>query len=291
MEIYEVIPTHKEPLLKGWIRALLIIIPFFIVTGIFQLIGYLLLGLKLDTESISLTESTMLQIFTAIGTFLLVFIFTRYIDRTDFKNVGFQLKGYTKDILPGIALGAVIMSLGFLILLILKEINVTGIDFDIYKLLISIVLFVFVALNEEVFLRGYILNNFLQSMNKYVALVLSSLIFSILHVFNPNFDLTSFISILLAGLLLGISYIYTKNLWFPIALHFSWNFFQGTIFGFEVSGTSIYSIINQDPVSDNLLNGGKFGFEGSILSQIFIIIAVFVIWWFARKKNKETIFH
>jgi membrane protease YdiL (CAAX protease family) len=194
------------------------------------------------------------------------------------------LKGYTKDIFWGIVSGALIMLLGFFILSSLKEINIESIDFDIYKLLISIVLFAFVAFNEEIFLRGYILNNFMQSMNKYLALVLSSLIFSGLHIFNPNFDWLSFVSIFLAGLLLGISYIYTKNLWFPIALHFSWNFFQGTIFGFKVSGNSVYSIINQEPAGNNILNGGEFGFEGSILSQIFIVIAILLIGDSLREK-------
>jgi membrane protease YdiL (CAAX protease family) len=283
MEIYDIINTERKPLLKGWIRALLIIIPFFIFTGIFELAGYYLLKLTPGAQPKTFTETTILQIIVTAGTFLLVYIFTRFIDRKDFKSVGFQLEGYTKDLFWGVALGAVIMAIGFLILSALNEIIVTSIVFNIYNLLISIVLFVFVAFNEEVFLRGYVLNNFLQSMNKYLALILSSLIFSLLHIFNPNFDLMSFGGIFLAGILLGISYIYTKNLWFPIALHFSWNFFQGTVFGFKVSGLSMYSIINQNIAEASLLNGGEFGFEGSILSHIFIIIAVVLIWLFANK--------
>jgi membrane protease YdiL (CAAX protease family) len=196
------------------------------------------------------------------------------------------LKGYTKDIFWGIVSGALIMLLGFFILSSLNEINIASIDFDIYKLLTSIVLFAFVAFKEEILMRGYILNNFMQSMNKYLALVLSSLIFSLLHLLNPNFDIISFVGLLLAGLLLGISYIYTKSLWFPIALHFSWNFFQGTIFGFKVSGNSIYSIINQEPVGNNIINGGEFGFEGSILSQIFIVITILLIWRHFTGKSK-----
>jgi membrane protease YdiL (CAAX protease family) len=282
MESNNITVNNKKPLLKGWIRALLIIIPWFIFVVVFQSIGYWLLGLDLQTPPTDV-QSAIIQGVSAAGTFIVVFIFTRYLDRRSFKSIGFQLEGYKDDIFLGIAIGAVIMSLGFLILLALNEINVTDTNFDLYKLLTSITLFVFVAFNEEIFLRGYILNNFLQSMNKYLALVLSSLIFSLLHIFNSHFDLMSFVSILLAGILLGISYIYTKNLWFPIALHFSWNFFQGTIFGFEVSGQSIYSIIDQNPVKSNILNGGEFGFEGSIISQVFIVITTLLI-WFARKK-------
>jgi membrane protease YdiL (CAAX protease family) len=282
MESNNIIINNKKPLLKGWIRALLIIIPWFISVAVFQLIGYWLLGLDVQTQ---LTDGQMaiMQGISVAVTFIVVFIFTRYLDRRSFKSVGFQMKGYEEDIFLGIAVGTVIMSLGFLILLSLNEINVTGSDFDLCKLLTGIAVFVFVAFNEEIFMRGYILNNFLQSMNKYLALVLSSLIFSLFHIFNSHFDVMSFVSILLAGILLGISYIYTKNLWFPIALHFSWNFFQGTIFGFEVSGKSMYSVINQNLAENNILNGGEFGFEGSIIAQIFIVITTLLI-WFARKK-------
>ncbi|MDR2287336.1 MAG: CPBP family intramembrane metalloprotease [Prevotellaceae bacterium] len=284
MELYDIIDTERKPLLKGWIRALLIIIPFFIFTAVFQAAGYLVLGLK-DAKLITFVDTTILQIFSTIGTFLLVYLFTRFIDKKNFKSVGFQLKCHTLDIIEGFIVGALIMPVGLLILLTLNEVEFVNIDFNIYKILISIVLFVFVAFNEEIFMRGYVLNNFLQSMNKYLALILSSLIFSLIHFLNPNFGLMSFINIFLAGMLLGVSYIYTKNLWFPIALHFSWNFFQGTVFGFKVSGKSMYSIINHHPVENNLLNGGDFGFEGSIFCLIFTVVAFFVIRRCVMSKN------
>jgi membrane protease YdiL (CAAX protease family) len=287
MEIENIIIDNKKPLLKGWIRALLIIIPYFISAIVIELIGYLLLGLNPDDKSLTVIQETVIQICGTGGVLLVVFIFTRYLDRVNIKSLGFQLKGYGNHIFQGIVVGAVMMLLGFVILLILNEISVTSVEFDIYKLLAGIVLFSFVALGEELLMRGYILNNLLQSMNKYIALVLSSLIFSTLHMLNPNLDLMSFISILLSGLLLGIAYIYTKNLWFPIALHFSWNFFQGTVFGFNVSGVSTYSVISQHPVGNNMLNGGEFGFEGSILSLIFIAVTTLLIWWSARKNAKQ----
>jgi membrane protease YdiL (CAAX protease family) len=289
MEIDNTRACDEKPLLKGWIRALLIIIPFIIFFTVFQLIGYFLLGFDAGYQPLTLVETTIMQIIGTAGTALLVFIFTRYIDRAGFKSLGFQSKDFMQNILSGIIIGLLLTGIGFCILLLLDEISVTTVDFDISKLLTSIVLFSFVAFNEELIMRGYILNNLLQSMNKYVALLFVSMIFSAMHIFNPNFDLMSFFSIMLAGLLLGISYIYTKNLWFPIALHFSWNFFQGTIFGFKVSGKELYSVINQHPVENNILNGGDFGFEGSIISQIFIVIATLAIWLSVRRKHTHTI--
>ncbi|MDR1340045.1 MAG: CPBP family intramembrane metalloprotease [Prevotellaceae bacterium] len=284
MSIDEIIPRQKKPLLKGWMRALLIIVPLIVFSAAFQLAGYLMLGLDpASGAKLTVTERTVIQIISATGILLLVFIFTRCLDRTNLKSLGLQLKGYGVDILTGIYTGALMITLGFAILLVLDEMHADGFDYDWYKISTGIVMFSVVAFSEELIMRGYILNNLMQSMNKYLALAISSMIFSVLHIFNPNFDIMSFTSIMLAGLLLGISYIYTKNLWYPIALHFSWNFFQGTVFGFKVSGQETYSIIIQHPIENNILNGGEFGFEGSIISQIFIVIAILMIWFFELK--------
>ncbi len=96
------------------------------------------------------------------------------------------------------------------------------------------------------------------------------------------------ISLFLAGILLGLSYIYTKNLWFPIALHLSWNLFQ-TLFGFNVSGKDTYSLIEFSLNEKNLLNGGAFGFEGSILSVISMIIIIIGIWiYYDREQTNHN---
>jgi len=144
-------------------------------------------------------------------------------------------------------------------------------------------IYAIVAIVEEVLFRGYILRNLMISFNKYIALIISSLLFSAIHGFNPNIDLFGFIDLFLAGILLGISYIFTKNLWFPIALHFSWNLTQ-TFLGFNVSGQDVYSIVEFKITENNLLNGGNFGFEGSIFSIISQIIFTVIIWYYYNKK-------
>jgi len=76
---------------------------------------------------------------------------------------------------------------------------------------------------------------------------------------------------------LGIYYIHKQNLWFPIGIHFTWNLFQGAVLGFEVSGTKTVSMITQNIQGNELITGGEFGFEASLLATILMIVSIIVI--------------
>lgn len=165
------------------------------------------------------------------------------------------------------------MALGYMILIYFKEILFLKVDFDLKELTISILLFTMVAVVEETLMRGYVLRNLMISFNRYTALIISSIVFSLMHSFNPNIDLFALIDLFLAGVGLGLSYVYTKNLWFPIGMHLGWNLFQ-TLFGFNVSGQNMYSLIEFKINDANLINGGAFGFEGSYLSIIAEILII-----------------
>lgn len=265
---------------KGWQRVLLIIVPWIIVIGISQVIGLAISGGNImdPGAELSLYQEVIIMAVTLIGSALLIWLFRSKIDRASFVTLGFQLKKRGRDVLLGLLVGLLMMGLGFGLLILLKKISIDHISFNAMEFILSFLLFVLVAFNEEIFLRGYVLNNLMLSMNRYLALFISSIAFSLLHLFNPHFSTLTFFVILLSGIILGISYIYTRNLWFPIALHFSWNFFQGTVFGFNVSGQDVYSVINQRRPYDDLINGGAFGFEGSLLSIVFILIFTVLAW-------------
>ena len=272
---------------RGWQRVLLIIIPFLLISGLFQYLGALVVGIDLtDSNSQKTSEQYLIiKFFALLGTFLIVWFFMKFLDKENFVKLGFETKNKLNEFIIGLGMGAIIMTVGYLILLFMDEIIFQSVLFDIKEIAISILLFILVAVMEEVFLRGYILKNLMVSFNKYTALIVSSLLFSLLHALNPNVDLFSLTNIFLAGILLGISYIHTKNLWFPIALHLSWNLFQ-TLFGFNVSGQDFYSLIEFSITENNVLNGGAFGFEGSIFSLVAMIIAIVVIGIYYSKKNR-----
>jgi membrane protease YdiL (CAAX protease family) len=289
---YITIMDNNNSRRNGWKRILSFILPYFIVVGIFQLVGAVILDVAiLDINSIKTTfQDFILNFFGLIGLLLVLWIFMKYVDKEKFINLGFHLKNKSKHFYLGAFLGFFIMGSAYLLLSQMDEIKYVKTIFKINEFLLSIGLFVIVAINEEVLMRGYVLRNLMYSFNKYIALILSSILFSLMHGFNPNMDWFSYLNLFLAGILLGSTYIFTKNLWFPIALHFSWNFFQ-SLFGFNVSGQNIYSVIEFKIAKPNLINGGSFGFEGSIFCiviQLILIISILIYYNKAVLHNKAT---
>ena len=276
--------------IKPWVRTLLILPAFLFIAGLFQWAGYLVLGLDPSNFSIdkSPVQETIVALFTLAGTSSIVGLFRRFIDEESFKSMGFYRRGIRNETLLGIGLGALILATGFVTLVSIHEINWLGLKVEADNILLGFGLFVFVALSEELLFRGYVLNNLMKSMNRLIALAVSALMFSFIHVFNSYFSWLGFWDLFLGGILLGLPYIYTKSLWLPIAMHFSWNFFQGTIFGFNVSGHVTYSLFIQSRTADTIWNGGKFGFEGSVLSIVFQMIAIGGMWWYYSKKPEQT---
>ncbi len=283
--------NETEYTIKGWQRVLLLVIPYLFIVGSFQLIGAMIAGAEMTNLEAHHTsiQQLIIGVFDLAGTFLVLWIFMKLIDKENFIKLGFQTKNRLKEFIIGIIIGLIIMVVGYFLLIHFEEIFFTKVNFDSKELIMSIIIFTIGAVVEETLFRGYILRNLMSSFNKYVALVVSSILFSLMHGFNPNVDLISLLDLFLAGIALGLSYIYTKNLWFPIAMHLSWNLFQALL-GFNVSGHDTYSIIEFKINESNLINGGAFGFEGSYLSIIAEIITIIGIgMYYNRKKPNRNV--
>lgn len=270
-----------------WVSIILMIIPYVVIVGLFTSLAYSFLGLDINDAD---GDNTSWQDFTitlanAIGTVFAVWMCRAYIDRETFSSLGLCKILYI-EILYGVFMGFVVMLIGFISLLLFDQIQYLNTHFIFSDFIAGLLMFLLVAILEEL-LRGYVLSNLMDSMNKYLALIISAVIFSVMHGGNPNFGWIPFFELVLAGILLGLSYIYTRNLGFPVALHFSWNFFQGTVFGFNVSGLDNYSIVQQVNKGDTIWNGGSFGFEGSVLSIILQVIAIVLIYKQFHKQGKE----
>lgn len=205
--------------------------------------------------------------------------------------LGLSLKGRGKDLLAGVGIAVLLYAVGFGLSLLTGMVEVADVQWMPHDLLGALMFFLLVAVTEEVMLRGFVLGRMLsEGMNRFVALLLSSALFSAMHLFNPNFAFLPFVNILLAGCLLGASFLYTRNLCFPIVLHWFWNWLQGPVLGYEVSGTDCgQTLLTLRLKGSDLLTGGSFGFEGSLLCTVLLVVGTLaIVGYYERRGRKEV---
>ena len=234
-----------------------------------------------------------------------LWLVARFVDHRPFVAYGLRIdRHWWVDLVFGIALGMLLMTAIFAVELATGWVTVTGywsapagVPF-VVALLTPLLLFVVVAVAEEVLARGNQLLNFAEGFRLWgftlavlIAWALSSLIFGALHVFNPNSTWQSTLYLVLYGIFLGAGYVFTGQLAISIGLHFAWNFAQGAVFGFPVSGrplggASILAITQSGPT---VWTGGAFGPEAGLLGVVaaLIGIALTILWVKIRTRHSS----
>jgi uncharacterized protein len=244
------------------------------------------------------------------GALLSVWLAGRFLDRRPFADFGFHLSGgWWLDLLFGMALGALLMTTVFLVQSGLGWVTVTG-SFESLvpgapfwlAVLVPATLFVCVGFYEELVSRGYQLRNAAEGLNSsslgprgavLLAWALSSAIFGYLHAANPNATILSTANVALAGLMLGCGYVLTGELAIPIGLHVTWNFFQGTVFGFPVSGLQIggATFLSIEQGGPDLWTGGPFGPEGGLLAPAAMALGILLTALWVRLRRGRVAIH
>lgn len=243
----------------------------------------------LSGSSPSLLEFALavLGFFATLG---LTYLFRHFLDRTSFVSLGFHRHRWALDTVFGFLLGFVLMAGIFFVewgtgLLTIEravwdtESAITAVS----SLAISPLFFVIATANEELVFRGYLIPNLREGIGIVAAVIVSSLVFGGFHVLNPNASPIAIVNIALAGVVFAYAYLLSGNLWLPIAFHFSWNFFQGSVFSFPVSGIVVRGLLDTRPrPGADLITGGAFGPEGGLSGFAALALACVLLWLWSR---------
>lgn len=286
--------SPSEPRLRaGWrllLHTLLVII-LGIVAGFAILIPLGLLGAAPDSP-IYLAGSQLINLVAITGA---TFLARRFLDKRSFVSLGLKLdQAALRDVLAGIAITFFQMGLIFWIEIYLGWTKFEGFAWQVETgaavaggLGIWLLIFLVVGWQEELFSRGYHLQTLESGLNTFWAVLISSSVFGILHLGNPGASWVSTLGIFLAGLFLALPYLLTRQLWLSIGLHIGWNFFEGVVFGFPVSGLETFSLLRHTASGPELWTGGAFGPEAGLLVIPALVFGSLLVYGYVRATRRN----
>jgi membrane protease YdiL (CAAX protease family) len=303
----EMVPTSKrsfckniflspnEPRLRaGWRLAIQTIIMLVLLIGLSIPVGLLAFTLHWNTSgALYFILNTVVELIAFTAS---IFLARRFLDRRSFVSLGFKLyRRVFPDLLAGIAITFVMMGLIYLTMSLLGWIQFTGFAWHIDplpvvlgQLLLYLLIFIIVGWQEELLSRGYHLQTLSNGINLFWGVVISSAIFGALHLGNPNATWVSAVGIFFAGLFLALGYLRTGQLWLSIGLHIGWNFFEGVVFGFPVSGTASYPLLRIHVSGPVMWTGGAFGPEAGLIVLPAITIGALLICLYSKMRINST---
>jgi uncharacterized protein len=203
------------------------------------------------------------------------------------------------NLLAGFVISTITMTGIFLIEWLVGAIRITGVianpvntlEGKELSLIPALGLVVFLAFLEELFSRSMFLGGVLLVLKdrRWIAIVIAAALSGLNHAANPHASVISVIGNTLIGLMAAIAFVGSRRIWFPIGLHTAWNYVQGFIFGFPISGTQIMGIVNQRPIGPEVLTGGAYGPEAGLVGMIFgfvrIALVIACLTWVSKRQG------
>lgn len=248
----------------------------------------------------AVTNTMLTQEMIIAGLFLTVFstagaiIYCKFIEKRPLGSMGIRRKGIAKHYLLGLLIGFAMISATFGLAVATGSISVEKVTFSINWLIFAAFLFgfLFQGAGEEIIFRGYLMNTLGAKCEKrysvVLAVIISSVAFSFVHLQNPGITALALLNIALYGVFMGIYMITFDNIWGVCGIHSMWNFAQGSIFGISVSGLGADTAIITPSLAEGkaLLNGGSFGLEGSVLCTVIVSAAILATLMYRRSRIK-----
>ncbi len=279
---------QENRLRAGW-RILLFLIVAIFISASFNL-GVKLLGGPPEDATVSIVVRGVFVIFMAT---VAVWVGRRFLDKKSITSLGLKFdRQAVLDILAGLVLSGIMVGLVFVTLFYFGFLQVTDVGWTgrgtspvIGTLLWFFGIGVAVAWSEELVFRGYLLQNLRDGTGIVWATTIMCVFYGIVHMPNPNSTWLSGTLIALIGFVRIFGWLRSGQLWLSMGMHAGWNFFQGPVFGFQVSGTSIETLVTHSVTGPAWISGGSFGPEAGIVVVPVValgLLAMFI--WTAKRK-------
>jgi CAAX protease family protein len=297
----------KENRLKAGWRILIFLIIFWMISSLIFVIKPLF-GEITKREFLE-NYSLIIILILAIAASTAIPLARKFLDKKSFVSLGLKMNRKAfQDVFFGFLLSGLMAGLFFSLMIIFGLVEFNGFNigdaatsegqpfdfvkfmkvFSIGSLVILFIEHILVGYWEELVFRGYLFQNMIDGIGLKISIVISCLIYGLIHYMNPNAGVLSSLIIVLFGYLRIYGYLSTKMLWLSIGMHIGWNFFQGPIFGFGASGHQTATLIDQTSTSQDWLSGGAFGPEGSIFIIPIIFLALFIMRWYSKGRQAEV---
>ena len=282
-------------------RSLSYCLEAFMLIGIGQLVGAILNYVLLDIlVSIIKPElignpclETFKQYFDFVGIWIvfITYFSTRKMEKGIIDVLSTKLRG------NNILCFACGLLLGFVMnftcgLLAMKNGDFT-IGFVGFKPLQTLLIFIVVMIQsgaEELLCRGLLYKKLTRRFGEGIKpIIISSLLFAFLHIFNSGLTLVAFINLILAGTIPAMIMYYFDSIWMCIAEHTAWNFTQNILLGLPNSGIRVpFSIfaLNSNVVKDSFFYNVGFGIEGSVMATIVHLVVIALMFFVMNKRRK-----
>ncbi|PTC14294.1 CPBP family intramembrane glutamic endopeptidase [Bacillus wiedmannii] len=291
---FKIIEAAKEGRRKIHpVFAVILAIVFLTLGELFMLL--MLFLPKAETLLMKAIYSDIEMILTFGGAVFFVFLWVRFVEKRSISSIGFWRNQWIRKYLRGALLGFVFISIPVMILLLtgivqlqMQQITPTA----IIGIVGSLVAFLIQGATEEIVVRGWLFPVLSVRSRIWIGIVVTSFLFGFLHLLNPCITILSISNIILVGVFAAFYVLKDSSLWGICAWHSIWNWAQYNVFGFAVSGMAMYSTPIFKPVTkgSEVLHGGSFGIEGSIITTIMLSIASIVFWrqlWGKNAKQRD----
>lgn len=192
----------------------------------------------------------------------------------DFYTVFIKKKGALGGFLKGSLIGLLIMLLCVAILYVNGNVSFSANHIPLGVFILYLFYFILIAIFEEFFFRTYPLYALVERFPVWYVIILNGMLFGLAHLGNPDVTILGIFNICLAGMLFSIYTLQKQNISWAVGIHFGWNFTQGILLGYKVSGNDLPGVMKAKPLGVEYFSGGNFGVEGSIFCTFILIVLI-----------------